>query len=258
MIAINGKTNMKKLFCVLIAITLLLGACQKEKVTADSPTEAYKMLFRAVKSKNPEEIKKWLSHQTLQLAEAKANMDKSSVEKVIKNGFTETTFLANLPQIRDERVKDDFGAIEVWNEKRRVWEDLPFIKEATVSFEFVGEDKSKILEAVKSIQSMEVVEDGNKVSGRKRGVLFTEAEQIKSKLAEAGATAKVENVSWRLAVGEIFSGVYRSPGKPQSLIEKEAANTANQSMIPHVSTNSNVSTNVNMQKQDSVKQKQAK
>jgi hypothetical protein len=31
--------------------------------------------------------------------------------------------------MRDERIKDEFGAIEVWNEKDKRWEDLPFIKE---------------------------------------------------------------------------------------------------------------------------------
>ncbi|MCX7639308.1 MAG: hypothetical protein N2Z23_02535 [Pyrinomonadaceae bacterium] len=232
---------MKKV--AILFLVFFVFACQKEKSTADSPTEAYKMLYRAVKSKNPEEIKKWLSNGTLMLAEAKANMEKSSVEKVIKNGFTETTFSAAMPEIRDERISGDFGAVEVWNERRRLWEDLPFVKEAEVSFEFVGDDRAKVTETAKAIQGMEVIEEANKVYGRKRA-LFSEAEEIAKKLLDAGATAKVDNTSWRLAVGEIFSGVYKSPGKPRSLIEREAANMASQSMPPQANVNVN-SANVN-------------
>lgn len=222
---------MKKLVLV-IAILILIGACQKEKSTAESPTEAYKMLYKAVKSKKPDEIKKWISQGTLALSEARANMEKSSVEKIIANGFTETTFSASLPQIRDERINGDFGAIEVWNEKRRLWEDLPFIKEASVSFEFTGDDKSKILELTKSKPSLEITEENSRITGSSKPILYSEAEQIKTKLEEAGAKAKIENVSWRLAVGEIFNGVYKSPGKSQSLIEREAANLANQGRMP--------------------------
>ena len=34
-----------------------------------------------------------------------------------------------LPNIRDERVKDNMGALEVWNSKESKWEDLPFMVE---------------------------------------------------------------------------------------------------------------------------------
>ena len=46
-----------------------------------------------------------------------------------ENGHTETTFSDTLPPIRDERIKDNMGAIEVWNSKSSKWEDLPFIYE---------------------------------------------------------------------------------------------------------------------------------
>jgi hypothetical protein len=115
------------------ALSLMIFACGSSSPTptgsAQTPTEAYKMLFAAVKSKNTEEIKKMLSANTQMLGEFQASRSNQPLEKVFANGFTETTFSANLPQIRDERVSENFGAVEVWNEKSRVWEDLPFIKE---------------------------------------------------------------------------------------------------------------------------------
>ena len=48
---------------------------------------------------------------------------------MLENGFTATTFADSLPQIRDERVNGDMGAVEVHNDKENKWEDLPFIRE---------------------------------------------------------------------------------------------------------------------------------
>lgn len=96
---------------------------------AETPTDAYKMLYEAVKSKQTAAIKKMMSQKTIGFAEGVAAQKKEPVEKVFENGFTATTFAAALPQIRDERVKDNMGAIEVWNEKDKRWEDLPFIRE---------------------------------------------------------------------------------------------------------------------------------
>jgi hypothetical protein len=96
---------------------------------AQTPTEAYRMLFAAVKSQDSAKIKSMLSKGSMGLAEMASAQQKKPVEEIIKNGFTETTFVDNYPQIRDERVKDNFGAVEVWSEKGRKWEDLPFILE---------------------------------------------------------------------------------------------------------------------------------
>lgn len=96
---------------------------------AQSPTEAFKMLFAAVKSQDSAKIKSMLSKGSMGLAEMASGQQKKPVEEVIKNGFTETTFGDNYPQTRDERVKGDFGAVEVWNETRKQWDDIPFVKE---------------------------------------------------------------------------------------------------------------------------------
>jgi hypothetical protein len=116
----------RKIILLSFVLTLGLGlaACKK-----DSPTEAYKGLFAAVKSKDTEAIKKWMSKSTLGFAESVSKQQNNPIEKVFENGFTGTTFAASLPEIRDERVKDNMGAIEVWNSKAQKWEDLPFIKE---------------------------------------------------------------------------------------------------------------------------------
>lgn len=96
---------------------------------AQSPSEAYRMLFAAVKSQDTAKIKLMFSQKSIGLAEMQAGRSNQPVEKVYANGFSETTFADNMPQIRDERIKEDSGAVEVWNEKRKTWEDIPFIKE---------------------------------------------------------------------------------------------------------------------------------
>src|SRR5437667_2244536 len=109
--------------------------------------------------------------------------NKTPIDKVFENGFTMTTFSDTLPTIRDERIVDNMGAIEVWNSKDSKWEDLPFIKE-----------------------------DG----------------------------------AWKLAVGELFAGSFKSPGKGRDIIEKEAANAMNgNQMIPGMPPNSNMNTAAN-------------
>lgn len=97
----------------------------------DTPTEAYKRLYAAVKAKNIEGIKAEFSKKSIATAESQAARSKVPIEEVYKNGFTATTFSETLPDIRDERVKGDMGAVEVWNARDKIWEDLPFIREAS-------------------------------------------------------------------------------------------------------------------------------
>ena len=99
------------------------------KKLESSLSAAYARLFTAVKAKNPEAIKREMSEATHKFAESVANQQKKTVEEVISNGFTATTFSATLPQMRDERIKDNFGALEVMNLQTKQWEDLPFVFE---------------------------------------------------------------------------------------------------------------------------------
>ena len=146
-----------------------------------SPTEAYKQLYAAVKSKDVEKIKATMSKKTQEFAQMVAARQNSPIEKVFENGFTATTFAETLPEIRDERISGEFGAVEVWNAKDKRWEDLGFI-----------------------------VEDGG----------------------------------WKLAIGEMFGGTFKSPGVGRATKEQEAANLANNNMIPLNTSNVNMNSNV--------------
>jgi hypothetical protein len=130
---------------------------------SDTPTEAYKRLYAAVKEKNTERIKGEMSKSTQEFADSLAGRQNRTVDQVYVNGFTATTFAPTLPVMRDERVTSCWGALEVRNDKDNRWEDLPFVNEGGF---------------------------------------------------------------WKLAVGEMFSGAYQSPGKGMDMKEREAANTA--------------------------------
>jgi hypothetical protein len=127
----NANTNMANANMPPPAPT---GECSQggtePTVAINTPTEAYKFLFDAVKSKDTNAIKSISSEQTRKLADFMSSTYKKSCEETYKNGFTETTFNAALPEMRDERIKDNFAALEV----KRVdgqWEDLAFVKEGS-------------------------------------------------------------------------------------------------------------------------------
>lgn len=113
---------------------LLLAACQNKAETievgqAKTATEAYKMLYTAVKSKETDKIKLMFSRSSNQFVEGVAGQQKKDISEVYKNGLTATTFAEAMPEIRDERVKGNFAKVEVYNERDKIWEDLPFILE---------------------------------------------------------------------------------------------------------------------------------
>lgn len=98
-------------------------------VKAQTPTEAFKLLYEAVKSKDTERIRQMMSKSTQGFAAGYAQQTKQSIPEVYKNGLTATTLAESLPETRDERVKDTFGAVEVFNAKDSRWENLPFVLE---------------------------------------------------------------------------------------------------------------------------------
>jgi hypothetical protein len=164
---------------LLVLLALIGFACSGAQSSAGpSPTETYKALFAAVKSKNTDAIKQQMSKNTLDFANSVAQRQNTPIEKVFENGFTATTFSEKLPEMRDERISDNFGALEVWNSKESKWEDLPFVKEET---------------------------------------------------------------GWKLAVGDLFKGSWKSPGKGRAAKEMEAANAANGGLqaLPMSNANTN-------------------
>ncbi|MEP6787747.1 MAG: hypothetical protein ABJB40_04905 [Acidobacteriota bacterium] len=165
------------LLIVLFFLAIVFGCGGANGISGDSPTEAYKRLFAAVKSKDTEAIKKQLTKKTIDLGKMSMTRYKKTEQEAYENGFTSTTFSESLPNIRDERVKDTMGSVEVWNSKESRWEDLPFI-----------------------------IEDG----------------------------------TWKLAMGELFAGSFKSPGKGRDQLEKEAANAiSNSEKAPSLYPNSN-------------------
>ena len=164
------------LLTILLAITL---ACSGD--SANTPTAGYQRLYAAVKAKDTEKIKAAMSKKTQDFAQMVAARQNQPVEKVYENGFTATTFSETLPEIRDERVNGEWGAVEVWNAKEKRWEDLGFVNE-----------------------------DG----------------------------------SWKLAIGEMFAGTFKSPGKGRALKEQEAANLVSNNLVP-MNMNPNSNTNAN-------------
>ncbi len=161
---------------ILSAVLLVIAfvfACGGMASGGASPTETYKLLYKAVKSKNTEDIKKQLTKKSIEFGVMAAQRNNTPPEKVYENGFTATTFSETLPTMRDERINGDMGALEVWNSKESHWEDLAFVKE-----------------------------DG----------------------------------TWKLAIGDMFAGTYKSPGPGRDQIEKQAANSAANSNLQSAPT----------------------
>ena len=182
---------MRTLFFTALLTAVLAFVLSCENVTPGSgdgrsgtPTEAYKGLYAAVKSKDTQRIKGMMSKKTQEFAGMVSARQNTPIEKVFENGFTATTFSETLPEIRDERVSGEFGAVEVWNGKDKRWEDLGF-----------------------------VYEDGG----------------------------------WKLAIGEMFAGTFKSPGVGRAIKEQEAANAVSNNLIPAAPLNANANnSNVKM------------
>lgn len=159
-------------FLITLFIAALALSCSGTKdpnsANGDTPTAAYKRLFEAVKSKNIDAIKAQLTKRTVEQARSSAKQWQKPEEAVLEHGMVASTFADTLPEIRDERIKDNMGAIEVWNAHDNLWEDLPFM-----------------------------VEDGQ----------------------------------FKLALGELFAGIYKWPGKGRSS-QTSNANIPNVNLHP--------------------------
>lgn len=115
-----------------LAIGLYLVSCANEKAVegkAKTPTEGFEQLFNAVRSKDTERIKKSMSESTLKFAEGVAAQRNVALGKILENGLYRSTMTEKLPAIRDERIKDKWGAVEVFVEKDKRWEDVRFVQE---------------------------------------------------------------------------------------------------------------------------------
>ncbi len=123
-------TNYRKILFIIVVFALSFSMLSCTQGQQDRPlTDAYTQLYNAVKSKDTEKIKATMSKSTIGFAEGVSKQQNKPIEEVFSNGFTATTFAEKLPEIRDERIKDNYGKVEVYNEKDKRWEDLAFVKE---------------------------------------------------------------------------------------------------------------------------------
>ena len=126
---------MQRIFLLLAVLMLVAGSfsCGDGKPTfdahGDTPTEAYKRLYAAVKSGNLNAIKAEMTKKSLDLNRMGAEKAGKTEDQQLMQGMTSTTYSDTLPEIRDERVKDNMGAVEVWNSKESKWNDLQFMIE---------------------------------------------------------------------------------------------------------------------------------
>ncbi len=56
----------------------------------------------------------------------------------------------------------------------------------------------------------------------------------------------MEDGKWKLAIGEMFGGSFKSPGKGRAIKEQEATNATSNTMIPGIPANADVNMNANM------------
>lgn len=127
------------LLVCIAAVFSCSGEVSRPGGTGDTPTEGYKRLYNAVKSKDTEAIKNTMTEKTIAFGKSTAAQYGTPEPKMFENGFTATTFSDTMPAIRDERVKDNMGAVEVWNSRESKWEDLPFMLENGVWKLAIGE-----------------------------------------------------------------------------------------------------------------------
>lgn len=169
--------NIIRLAILFVVIPSII-ACSDSgpNIQSGSPMEAYQNLFKAVKSKDTEAIKATMTKATQGFVATAAKQNGKQESEVYANGLTATTMSDKMPEMRDERIKDDFAGVEVWNSRDKRWEDLPFAKE-----------------------------DGQ----------------------------------WKLAVGELFSGTFVSPGAGRAKKEAEAANITNGNSMIRIDPKSN-------------------
>ena len=97
---------------------------------AQTPTDAYTMLYTAVKAKQTDAIKKMMSQKTVGFAEGVAGQQKKSVAQVYENGFTATTFAPAMPKSATSASRNIWARSKSGTRRTKNGKTLPFIKEA--------------------------------------------------------------------------------------------------------------------------------
>lgn len=221
---------MKNIVLSLAVFTLLFSAfgCTNTS-TAESGEviDAYKELYTAVQAKDTDKLKKMMSGATLQFVEGVAAQRNKPVSEILENGLYASTINPELPEIRDQRIKDGkYGAVEVFVKKTGKYEQVYFINENSLYIKDLGASKEKVVEAIAAETKLEPEKIELVLKDLSKPIVSTVEKErvleIQKKLNEAGAKTEVES-GWKVAVGDLFAGTFKHP--EQSKAQKEAQNS---------------------------------
>lgn len=116
-----------KLFVLLIITTVLISGCQMMQAAA-SPSETFKAYVEAVKKKDIQGLKQYLSKGTIKMLEDNAKAQGKPLDEALK-ADNETLSGKPAPEFRNEKITGDTATLEVKNDVTGTWDELPFAKE---------------------------------------------------------------------------------------------------------------------------------
>jgi hypothetical protein len=120
---------MKTYQLIIIAVcALAFAACNT--MQAKSPTQTLKDFIEASKKKDVEAMKKMLSKGSLELIQKTADMQKTSVDEILKKN--DESSLKQTPETREEKIEGDKATVETKNPVTGEFDKIPFIKEEGV------------------------------------------------------------------------------------------------------------------------------
>jgi len=120
---------MKTYKLIIIALcALALAACTS--MQAKSPTDTLKAFVEASKKKDVVEMKKMLSKGSLELIQKTADMQKTSVDELLKKD--DESSLKQTPETREEKIEGDKATVETKNPVTGDYDKIPFVKEEGV------------------------------------------------------------------------------------------------------------------------------
>ncbi len=116
-----------------------------------SPTETMLALNKAARERNSAAVKNLISKGTLEMMEANAREQNTTVDELLKND--ENTPFEEIPEMRNEKIEGDRATVEVKNKLSDDWIALPFVKENGVwkvaVDRYIEDMRQKMLEEMK-------------------------------------------------------------------------------------------------------------
>lgn len=199
-----NSLNSRKIFTLLIfSVLIFLNSSCRQQPAADAdpmgkaatPTEAYVMLYNAVRSKNTEAIRNMMSRASLKFVEGVAAQRKKPVAEILENGLYASTINPEMPEVRDERIRDGkYGAVEVFVKKSGQWEQAYFIKEDGGWKVAVGDLFAGTFKQPEPSQAQKQAQASNKMIPYRPNINGTAPPGNQNAENPAGANAKVKTI----------------------------------------------------------------